>query len=151
VLGEACHFVDYACFLMASPPVRVTAEPLGPVHGRLAFVDGFSAQVAFADGSCAQLVYAPEASAGWPKEVFTVFASGFAVEVTNFQQMVLHRRRAQRVLRFGSKGHAEEMAAWIEYLQARAPHPLDYAAARQSMHVTFAVLESIQQGRPIEL
>ena len=43
------------------------------------------------------------------------------------------------------------MAAWAQFLAGRTPPPLSYELARVSMRLTFAVLESIQQGRSIDL
>jgi hypothetical protein len=68
-------------------------------------------------------------------------------ELTNFQRLTLHRGRRRSTASFTSKGHAEEMIAWLAFLHGRADHPLPYAAARQSMALTFAVLDSIREGR----
>ena len=43
------------------------------------------------------------------------------------------------------------MAAWLAFLRGGAEHPLPYDASRQSMLLTFAVLDSIQQGRSVEV
>src|SRR6185436_2653716 len=77
VLGEACHFLDYFCFLFEAPPVRVLAQTTWPASGRLPFPDSVSAQVEFADGSCGQLLYTAEGDPTWPKEHCTVFGAGF--------------------------------------------------------------------------
>src|SRR5581483_8422666 len=73
VLGEACHFFDFFCFLFDSAPVRVSAQTVWPAAGRLPFPDSITAQIEFADGSCGQLVYSAEGDSSWPKEVCTVF------------------------------------------------------------------------------
>jgi hypothetical protein len=43
------------------------------------------------------------------------------------------------------------MAAWLGFLRGESPHPLPYPEARQSMLLTFAVLQSIQEARPVQL
>ncbi len=150
VLGEACHFLDYFCFLFDSRPVRVSAQTVWPASGRLPFPDSVTAQVEFADGSCGQLVYTAEGDHSWPKEVCTVFAAGVVAEIENFQKLTVHRGGRRRVSAFAGKGHAEQMAAWTAFLLGEAEHPLPYEQSRQSMLLTFAVLESIQQGRSVE-
>jgi predicted dehydrogenase/threonine dehydrogenase-like Zn-dependent dehydrogenase len=150
VLGEACHFLDYFCFLFDSPPVRVFAQTTWPAAGRLPFPDSVAAQVEFADGSSGQLIYSAEGDPSWPKEQCTVYGAGFVAEIVNFQQLVVHRGRKRATHGYGSKGHAEQMAAWAAFLRAEASHPLSYAQSRQSMALTLAVLESIQQGRAVE-
>ena len=151
VLGEACHFLDYFCFLFDAAPVRVSAQTTWPAAGRLPFPDSVAAQVEFADGSCGQLLYTAEGDSSFPKETITVFGAGLVGEITNYQKLVLHRGRKQRSSSHNSKGHAEQMVAWAAFLRGTAPHPLPYAQARASMALTFAVLESIQQARTVEV
>jgi predicted dehydrogenase/threonine dehydrogenase-like Zn-dependent dehydrogenase len=149
VLGEGCHFLDYFCFLFGAEPVRVFAQTTWPATGRLPFPDSVAAQVEFADGSSGQLIYTAEGDAGFPKETLTVFGAGIAAELTNFQELVVHRARKAQKSSHSSKGHAEQMAAWAGFLRGQREHPLPYAQARTSMLLTFAVLESIQQARAV--
>ncbi|HXG47303.1 MAG TPA: bi-domain-containing oxidoreductase [Methylomirabilota bacterium] len=151
VLGEACHFLDYFCFLFDSAPVRVLAQTTWPATGRLPFPDSVTAQVEFEDGSSGQLLYSAEGDSSWPKETLTVVAAGLTAEVVNFQKLVLHRQRQVVRRSYASKGHAEQMDRWLAFLRGEAEHPLPYARARQSMVLTFAVLESIQKGRSVDL
>ncbi|MBI4326974.1 MAG: bi-domain-containing oxidoreductase [Chloroflexi bacterium] len=151
VLGEACHFLDYFCFLFNSKPRRVLAQTTWPPTGRLPFPDSVAAQVEFGDGSCGQLVYTAEGDASFPKETVTVFGAGLVAEITNFQKLVLHRGRKQTSFTYTSKGHAEQMAAWAAFLRAEAGHPFPYDLARATMLLTFATLESIQEARSVEL
>jgi len=151
VLGEACHFLDYFCFLFDSKPVRVVAQTTWPASGRLPFPDSVTAQIEFADGSCGQLVYSAEGDSSWPKEVCTVFGAGFVAEIENFQKLSIHRGRKATTHSYNGKGHAEQMTAWAAFLRGAADHPLPYEQSRQSMALTFAVLESIQAGRSVEV
>jgi predicted dehydrogenase/NADPH:quinone reductase-like Zn-dependent oxidoreductase len=151
VLGEACHFLDYFGYVLGAAPVRVWAQTVWPTEGRLPFPDSVTAQVEFAEGSSAQLIYTAEGDPGYPKETVTVLGAGVVAEVTNFQQLAVYRGRKCQRHRYGSKGHAEEMAAWVAFLRGEADHPLPYAEARRSMQLTFAVLQSIQERRMIEV
>lgn len=151
VLGEACHFLDYLCFLFDSRPVRVAAQTAWPASGRLPFPDTVTAQVEFADGSSGQLIYTGEGDTTWPKEQCTVYGAGFVGEITNYQELIVRRARKETKHRYDGKGHAEQMAAWAAFLRGAGEHPLPYAQARQSMVLTFAVLESIQAGRSVEV
>ena len=151
VLGEACHFLDYLCFLFDSKPIRVLAQTTWPASGRLPFPDSVAAQVEFADGSCGQLIYAAEGDASFPKETVTVFGAGVVAEITNFQKLVVHRNRKEQASAYNSKGHAEQMAAWLGFLRGETEHPLPYEQSRSSMLLAFAVLESIQKAGSIEL
>jgi predicted dehydrogenase len=151
VLGEACHFFDFFCFLFESRPIRVSAQTVWPAAGRLPFPDSVTAQVEFADGSCGQLVYSAEGDPSWPKEICTVFGAGLTAEIENFKSLVVHRRRKRTSANFTGKGHAEQMAAWTAFLRGESPHPVPFEEARQSMLLTFAAVEAIQQGRSVEV
>jgi predicted dehydrogenase len=146
VLGEACHFFDFACHVLGRP-VKVTAQTVG----RPAVPDSVTAQIEFADGSSAQIVYSAEGDSAFPKESFRVFANGSVTECENFMRLSIFQNRKQTVKKFASKGHAEETAAWLAFLKGDAVHPLPYDQARQSMRLTFAVLESIREGRGVAL
>ena len=104
-----------------------------------------------ADGSCGQLVYSAEGDSGVPKEVLTVYAAGVVAEITNFQELVVHRGRKRKSISCSSKGHVEEMAAWAQFLRGQAGHPLPYETSRVSMKLTFAVLESIQKAASVDV
>jgi hypothetical protein len=43
------------------------------------------------------------------------------------------------------------MTAWRDFLQGKTPHPLPYAASRQSMLLTFAALRSIRENKSLAL
>lgn len=146
VLGEACHFFDFACHVLGKP-VKVTAQTVG----RPRVPDSVTAQIEFSDGSSAQVIYSADGDSAYPKETFRVFASGLVCECENFMKLSIFKQRKETVKKFASKGHAEEMAAWLAFLKDAAPHPLPYEQARQSMRLTFAVLESIREGRSIAL
>ena len=146
VLGEACHFFDFACHVLGRP-VKVTAQTVG----RPKVPDSVTAQIEFAGGSSAQIIYSAEGDSAFPKESFRLFASGLVVECENFMKLSIYRKRKEKVMKFASKGHGEEITAWLAFLKDGAPHPLPYEQARQSMLLTFAVLDSIREARSIEL
>lgn len=146
VLGEACHFFDFACHVLGRP-VKVTTQTVG----RPKVPDSVTAQIEFADGSSAQVIYSAEGDSAFPKESFRVFANGLIVECENFMKLSIFQRRRETVKKFTSKGHAEEMAAWLAFLKGGAAHPLPYEQSRQSMRLTFAALDSIREARSIEL
>src|SRR5204863_1604017 len=135
------HFLDFFCFLFASSPVRVFAQTTWPTEGRLPFADSFAAQVEFADESSGQLIYSAEGDSTYPKETITAFGAGVVAELNNFQELKFWRGRKQKEFSFTSKGHAEEMAAWLAFLRGEIEHPLPYQQSRASMALTFSVVE----------
>ena len=151
VIGEVCHFLDYFCFLFDARPVRISAQPICPLDGRLPFPDSIAAQVEFADGSCGQLIYSAEGDPRFPKESLTLMGSGLVAELTNFQKLVVYSGRMRKKVSYSSKGHSEQMEAWAAFLNGRADHPLPYEQSRTSTLLTFAALDSIREGRAVDL
>ena len=147
VLGEACHMLDFACHVLEARPVSVTAHTIG----RPQFPDSVTAQVAFSDGSSFQLIYSAEGDFAFPKESFRVFGGGVVAECENFMKLSIFQKRKQTVKKFASKGHAEEMVAWLAFLKGQAAHPMPYEQVRQSTMLTFAVLDSIREARTVIL
>lgn len=134
--------LDFACFMLGRP-VRVSAHKTG--------ADSVSAQVEFADGSTFQLLYSAEGDSAFPKESIRVFANGLVAECENFMRLTVWKNRKAKVSKHASKGHAEEMAAWLGFLKDGKPHPLPDAQSRQSMRLTFAVMEAVRRSSVIEL
>lgn len=151
VLGETCHFFDYFRFLLRAEPVRLLAQTTWPTAGKIPMPDSVTAQIEFADGSSAQLVYSAQGDPAYPKETFTVFAAGWVVEVFNFLEMTVYQGRKRKRHTFASKGHAEQMAAWLQFLKGETDHPFPYEQSRPSMVLTFAVLDSIHEAKSVEL
>jgi len=142
IIGEACHMLDFACFILGRP-VRVSAQQSG--------ADSVSAQVEFADGSAFQLIYSAEGDSAFPKENIRVFANGIVAECENFMKLTVWKNRKAKVSKHASKGHAEEMAAWLGFLKDGKPHPLPDTQSQESMRLTFAVVSAIRENRTIEL
>ncbi len=151
ILGEACHFVDFACAVLGSKPVRVTAQGIGRTQGVTQAADSVAAQIEFADGSTFQLLYSAEGDPSFPKEHLRLFTRGLIAECENFQTLRLHQKGRTKRMTFVSKGHAEEMQAWTQFLKGKRAHPLPFSEARTSTIATFALLESIQQNGPVAI
>ncbi len=151
VVGEACHFLDFFRFVLGVEPLEVMAHSVGGVGGRTPFPDSVACQIWFEDGSTAQLIYAAEGDSSYPKESVVASGSGFVAEIENFLTFTVYQRRRARPSKHQSKGHAEQMAAWAQFLRGAQCHPLPYAQSRRSMLLTFAVLESIRVGGMVRM
>src|SRR5262249_1039765 len=124
IVGEACHYIDLACALTRSVPVRVHAEPLGAPAGARAAAHGPRAgtdaaiTLHMASGSLATIVYATGGDKSYPRERVEVFGGGAACAIDNFRTMTWSRGGKQR--RTGGRwtgvdrGHRGEMTALIE-------------------------------------
>jgi predicted dehydrogenase/threonine dehydrogenase-like Zn-dependent dehydrogenase len=149
ILGELCHFVDLARFLAAAPIVSVQADAAAAQGA----CDDLTVTLRFAEGSLATIAYTALGDSAFSKERVEAFAGGSVVTIDNFlaATMTAEGRGTSRRARTGQdKGHAAELAAFIAGVEAGAP-PVPEAELFEASLATIAVLESLRDGRKIEL
>jgi predicted dehydrogenase len=138
ILGEACHFVDLARFLIGAPIVAVTATA-----ARVATPVGedVSAVLSFSDGSLATILYTALGDTTHSKELIEGYAGGKVAAITDF------RRGAGAQ----DKGHAAALAAFVAAVNAGGPAPIPEEELIETSLATIAVRESLQSGAPVRL
>lgn len=151
ILGEACHFFDFFRWFLQDEPASVSAECIGEIGVQPAFPDRVVVQIRFRRGSVAQLLYTSDGDPAYPKETCEVTAAGVVGIIEDFQRVRVWHRRELTEGRYHSKGHAEQMKAWVAFLSGEAPHPLPLSDSIRSMQLTFAVLESVRSGATVRL
>lgn len=151
ILGEACHFLDYFCWLFDSHPISVFAQTTWETEGVLPFPDSITAQISFENGCSGQLIYSAEGDSSYPKERITVFGAGVVGELDNYQTLEIYKKHKKTSFKGNGKGHPEQLEAWLSFLKGEGKHPLPYEQSRMSMRLTFAALKSIQEGRSMKL
>jgi predicted dehydrogenase len=139
LVGEGCHFIDFACWVVDEVPERVSC---------LAGAQAFTVSMQFPDGSLATIFYDAEGAAGLPKEQIEVHVDGSIVLIDDFRNVVVVEGRKRRRLRgLQGKGHREQFAHLREIARGQAtpttPVPLDTMAA------TLAALESTRTGSAV--
>jgi predicted dehydrogenase/threonine dehydrogenase-like Zn-dependent dehydrogenase len=154
-LGEVCHFVDLAGYLIGCAPVGVRARCADrPGDGRRA--QSVSLLIDFADGSLATVVYGGSAPPGAPKELVEVAADGLAARIEDYRSLTVWSESAKpRVRRYrrAAKGHAEEMRALVDLCHGREPSSAcDFTLSMWSTLTTWRAVESATEGRglPVE-
>ena len=126
ILGEACHFIDLARFLVGARIARASADAMGVSCAAAPNLDTAQITLEFEDGSIASIQYYANGHRTFPKERIEVFASGAILQLDNF-----------RVLRgFGcpgfrsfwtwrqDKGHAACVQAFLSAIESGGPSPI---------------------------
>lgn len=139
LLGEGCHFVDFACWLMDALPTRVTASVAGRDGGRSPG-QRFSVALEFDDGSLATILYASESAASISKELIEAHSAGRSAVLEDFRLVRLYGAGRTRLVRGRAqdKGHRAQFIALRQALEGsppEGPDPLD------TMAVTIHALE----------
>jgi predicted dehydrogenase/threonine dehydrogenase-like Zn-dependent dehydrogenase len=149
LVGEGCHFVDFACWALGALPERVSCLVSNREDRHPAAAQSFSVTMEFADGSLATVVYDAAGSAAVPKEYIEAHVDGASIVIDDFRELVLYDGRKRRRRRRGvrGKGHTEQFQHLGQIARGHraptAPDPLD------TMAVTLAALESATTGRTI--
>ncbi|MEO6627391.1 MAG: bi-domain-containing oxidoreductase [Aquihabitans sp.] len=125
IIGEACHFIDLARFLVGSPIEDVHATFMGG-PGANSPKDTACISLRFADGSVATVNYFANGSKKFPKERVEVFSGGRVLVNDNFRTMKAYGWPGVRTLRLRSqdKGHAAGMAAFLAAVRSGGSSPI---------------------------
>jgi predicted dehydrogenase/threonine dehydrogenase-like Zn-dependent dehydrogenase len=123
IVGEACHFIDLARYLVGSPIVRVESTYLDSTTRDSAMI-----VLSFQDGSTATVGYLANGSKQYPKERVEVFAGGRVLANDNFRTLHAYGWPGVRTMRLRrqDKGHATGMAAFIDAVRTGGPPPIPF-------------------------
>jgi polar amino acid transport system substrate-binding protein len=145
LLGEGCHFVDFACWFGGAVPERLACVMRASAGEPLASAQSFTVSLGFGDGAIATILYSAGGSKRFSKEYVEGHSNGRSGSIDDFKEIVLGNGRSEsHSARGRDKGHVRQFAHFREVLEGRAqgsePDSLD------SMAVTLAALRSAQTG-----
>jgi predicted dehydrogenase/threonine dehydrogenase-like Zn-dependent dehydrogenase len=149
LLGEGCHFVDFACWFAGELPECVSGTLAGAPGVPLAAAQCFARALRFPNGSIATILYGAAGAAGVAKEYVEVHCGGRSGVIDDFRSANLFtgRRKTVKRGRGRDKGHAQQFRHLRQVASGAAtplePSPLD------TMGVTLAALLSAQTGRVV--
>jgi predicted dehydrogenase/NADPH:quinone reductase-like Zn-dependent oxidoreductase len=150
LIGEVCHMVDLLVDLAGAPVVSVFAQAAPSVAA-----DDVLLTLSFGDGSLATIVYASGGDRSLPKEYLEVLGGGTAAVLDDFRTLRLHASghatSLTRRLAPQDKGHSAELAAFLEAVRSGADSPVNPEHAAHVTRVTFAAVESVRTGLPVQL
>lgn len=126
ILGEACHFVDFAAFLVGAVPIALTIDALPDVDKYRG--DNAVLRLTFPDGSRASIDYLANGDKSYPKERVEVFCEGKIAVLDDFRTLEMVRD-GKRTRKTGvqDKGHRDEMQAFADVILHGGAPPIAYA------------------------
>jgi predicted dehydrogenase/threonine dehydrogenase-like Zn-dependent dehydrogenase len=151
ILGEVCHFVDLARFLVGFPIRSVQAAAAETVHG---VCDDLTATLSYADGSLATIAYIAKGDTAYSKELFEVYAGGTVMMIDNFRKLTIVANGKQKKTGGGldqDKGHKAELAAFVKAVAGAGAAPVDERELIESSLATIAIGEALRSGQPVIL
>ena len=152
VLGEVCHFVDLLCFLTDALPARIFAEQLVGPGSQGSDRQNVTITLRLSDGSVGVIHYTANGDAALAKEYMEVFGAQRSAVLDDYRRLSLYRdnrRRRHRLLN-QAKGHAEEVAAFVDALGNGSPMPIDFDTLVAVTQTTFLIHRSLDIGGPVD-
>jgi predicted dehydrogenase/threonine dehydrogenase-like Zn-dependent dehydrogenase len=150
IVGELCHFVDWARAVVGCPMLTITATAL-PDAGRYTR-DNVTVVIGFKDGSVANLLYVANGDRAVAKEYFEVFCGGSIGRIDDFKALYLSRDGKTETLKSGQdKGHRRELELTIDAMKHCKDAPIPFDQLIEVTEATFAVEEAIRTHRTLSL
>jgi predicted dehydrogenase/threonine dehydrogenase-like Zn-dependent dehydrogenase len=150
ILGELCHFVDWARCMVGCGMASVTAAALpdGARYNR----DNLIATLKFNDGSIASISYLANGDRSVPKEQFEVFCEGRVGRIIDFSTLELARDgKTRRTKARRDKGHEREITLTLEAIRAGGSSPISFEELIEVSEATLAIEEAIGSGGVVAL
>jgi predicted dehydrogenase/threonine dehydrogenase-like Zn-dependent dehydrogenase len=146
IVGEVCHFVDWARSVVGKPirSVWATALPDGTRYHQ----DNLAVLLMFADGSVANLLYMANGDKSIQKELFEVFCEGSVARLNDFRLLELVRKgRKQTVKSAQDKGHRKELEQTVNAIRLGHPSPIPFDELCEVSEATFQIVDAL--GKPL--
>jgi predicted dehydrogenase len=150
LVGEGCHFLDWANFMAGSAPSLVQAWPIGTKPG----MQDWSVRLQYPDGSAAEILYSSCGDPAVGKERFEVLRGAASVVIDDFRKLTLSSEGHTRTMRYWlrpDKGHTALLSAFLQTVKKGEAPPIPWPDIRASMRTVFACRESLRTGRPVSL
>jgi predicted dehydrogenase len=146
IIGEACHAIDLATFLIGAPPARVQATGTLTNGRPTPTEDDVSMVLRHADGSVSTILYTAGGDRASGKERVEMFGGGRSGVLDDFRRVeVSHdgKRVAKKKWWSQQKGYFEEARAFRTALAVGAP-PIPYADLVAVTQASFRAVQSLR-------
>jgi len=148
LIGEVCHFIDFAQFITDALPARVSAIAT-PRDPRAGFIDdSVVISIAMTDGSIVSIIYTASGDNSLAKERVEIFCDRSVATIDDFRSGEFSTGGKKIRLGGGAqdKGHAEEIGAFFKALREAASAPITIQSLQATSRACFAATESIKAG-----
>jgi predicted dehydrogenase/threonine dehydrogenase-like Zn-dependent dehydrogenase len=153
IVGEACHGIDLATFLVGSSAVRVFAESIGSRHATDITDDQCFITLRHANGSISSVAYLAGGDRAFPKERIEIVGDGRIAVIDDFRSVTTSKngRLARRKLSGQDKGHTAEVAAFADALCDGGPSPIPWTEIRATTLASLLAVRSLREGLPFDV
>jgi predicted dehydrogenase len=142
IIGEACHYIDLARFLVGEPITHASAKLM---RTNTRTLDTAQISLEFLDGSIASIQYYSNGHRSFPKERVEVFASGQILQLENFRMLRGYGCSGFRTYRTWKqdKGHIACMQAFLDAVSSGGPSPVPIEEIFEVSRVAIEVADAL--------
>ncbi|MGH7442309.1 MAG: Gfo/Idh/MocA family protein, partial [bacterium] len=152
LIGEACHAIDLATFLVGSLPIRVFAESIGGPDAPTVTDDQCFITIRHSNGSLSQTAYLAGGDKSSPKERVEVIGGGKIAVIDDFKTWTLTSKgRTTEGGGSQDKGHKAEIAAFAAVLAGQPAASIGWEELRSVTLASILAVRSIREGMPFHL
>lgn len=153
IIGEVCHFIDFAHFITGSLTTRVFAEAIASDNANVTGADSVFITLRMADGSNASIAYLAEGDGAMPKERIEIFGGGRSFLIDDFKSTTEYANGQEKTtrLRAQDKGQPNEIREVFAMVREGRPAPIALEDLAATTRATFRIRESLRTGLPVEV
>ena len=115
--------------------------------------DNFTASFSFEDRSIGTIHYYSNGDPSYEKERVEIFGEDKTVVIRNFRSLIVSegRRIRKSTKFFGDKGHKAELDRFVDVVKFNRDMPIPFSEIVETSLATLKILDSIAEGRALEL
>lgn len=149
IIGEACHHIDLARYLIGSPITSVDVRRLGGTANIRSLEDKAVILLGFEDGSFATIHYLANGAAAFPKERIELFAGNRTLILDNFISLTGYNWPGFRRKKLWKqdKGQNACAEAFVSALKNGGPAPIDPQELFEVSRVAIEAAEKLREQR----
>jgi predicted dehydrogenase/threonine dehydrogenase-like Zn-dependent dehydrogenase len=150
IIGEACHFIDLACYLAGSKATDVSAFSMKTSANT---DDTLNISLKFENGSIANISYFSNGNKKLEKEFIEIFSNQTVIRINDFKSIEIISSEKTSKKKFGKqdKGHQKEIELFTKSIREGLASPIPFQEIIHSMEITFSVTKALSEGRTIHL
>lgn len=146
IIGEVCHFVDLASYLIGAEPVSVMAASIRTKNAAIVDEDTCSIVLTYADGSLANISYIALGTAEVAKERCEVFCSESVAVIDDFVHTSCRGKLGSNQLKSKQdKGFKAELRSFFDAVKHGGEFPIPLVSQFMTTEVTFKIRESLRE------
>ena len=148
IIGEVCHFVDLVTFLAQSALEEVSA--VSPRYDPASGTEDVQMTLRFASGTAGTITYLTSNDAPVSKEHLQIWAPNQVIDLDDFERAWFYKSGEEQNFRWrrARKGHAEEVAAFHDFMRRGGEPPIAFDDLARTTIATIEALRCLESGGP---